>query len=202
MFKDNLARILSEKKKTEKISQAQIARLAGVSPSGFTEWVKGRSSPNPEKIKKLAEVLNVSVEELIGESIPEDTADTFYIPILGTVPAGNPVEAVEFHEGNLPLSKEYRNSVDFGLRVKGNSMIGASILDGDIVFVKQSKDAQNKQIVVAKIDGEATVKRFYRNGESIILKPENNDFEPILVNKDSDFRLVGVVTGLLRKDIG
>lgn len=67
MFKDNLARILSELKKSKKISQAQIARFIGVTPSNITEWLKGRSSPSPEKITKLAEVLGVAVSDLIDE---------------------------------------------------------------------------------------------------------------------------------------
>lgn len=67
MFKDNLNRILSELKKSKKISQAQIARLIGVSPSNITEWLKGRGVPNADKIKKLAEVLGVAVSDLIDE---------------------------------------------------------------------------------------------------------------------------------------
>ena len=73
MFKDNLDRILKELKKSKKISQAQIARLMGVAPSNITEWVKGRSSPGPETITKLAEVLDVKVTDLIDEPQPTET---------------------------------------------------------------------------------------------------------------------------------
>ena len=67
MFSDNLNRILSELKKNKKISQAQIAEMVGITPSGFTDWLKGRGSPSPEKITKLAEVLGVAVSDLIDE---------------------------------------------------------------------------------------------------------------------------------------
>ena len=73
MFKDNLDRIVKELKKSKKISQAQIARLMGVAPSNITEWVKGRSSPGPETITKLAEVLGVKVTDLIDEPQPTET---------------------------------------------------------------------------------------------------------------------------------
>ena len=67
MFKDNLNRIVKEIKKSKKISQAQIAEMVGITPSGFTDWLKGRGSPSPEKITKLAEVLGVAVSDLIDE---------------------------------------------------------------------------------------------------------------------------------------
>ena len=73
MFKDNLNRILKELKKTKKISQAQIAHLIGISPSGLTDWLKGRGSPSPEKITKIAEVLGVQVSDLIDEPQPSET---------------------------------------------------------------------------------------------------------------------------------
>lgn len=196
MLGNRLKNLLAQKK----MSQAELARRIGISPMRVSEWVNDKIDPGTRMIREITRILEISASELIDDTSNIKEA-IVSIPILGTVPAGNPVEAVEYHEGSLPIPQELTKRVDFGLRVKGTSMIGASILDGDIVLVKQTSDVLNKQIVVATMDGEATVKRFYKNGDSIILKPENNDFEPILVSPLSDFRLVGLVTGLWRQEI-
>lgn len=132
MFKNNLARILSDKKKFERISQAQIAREVGVSPSNITEWVKGRGSPGPEKLKILAEVLGVSLAELVGEPPFNPLPGWAKIPILGEVPAGNPVEANEHVVRYFTIPEELKRRMDFGLIIKGDSMINAGIIPGDI----------------------------------------------------------------------
>lgn len=201
MFKNNLARILSEKKKLEKISQAQIAREVGVTPSNITEWLKGRGSPGPEKLKILARVLGVSLSELVGENAVSAEPGWQILPLLGEVPAGNPVEAIECHIGHFSLPRHIARKVDFGLMVKGDSMSGAGIYDGDYVFVKCQPVAENRQIIVARIDGAATVKRFFKTDHSIILKPENNNFDPILVDQSREFVILGIVTGLWRMGI-
>lgn len=201
MFKDRLIALLAKSKKNG-ISASEIAEHLGVKPSQLSDWKIGRYNPSYETLSRIATYFGISVDYLLGEDEPiTDGEPIAYIPILGSVPAGNPVEAVEYHEASFPIPKKLKRNIDFGLKVKGSSMIGAGILECDIVFVKCTKEAHNKQIVVATIDGEATIKRFYKNGDSIILKPENNDFEPILIQPDNAFRLVGIVTGLYRKNI-
>jgi len=136
MFKNNLARILSDKKKLEKISQAQIAREVGVSPSNITEWVKGRGSPGPEKLKILAEVLGVSLADLVGESPFNSSPGWVTIPILGEVPAGNPIEAVECREGNFSLPAHIARRVDFGLRhVTATYLLAAGVPLRDVMQI-------------------------------------------------------------------
>ncbi len=201
MFKDRLIALLAKSKKNG-ISASEIAEHLGVKRSQLSDWKIGRYNPSYETLSRIATYFGISVDYLLGEDEPiTDGEPIFYIPILGSVPAGNPVEAVEYHEASFPIPKKLKRNIDFGLKVKGSSMIGAGIIEGDIVFVKCISEARNKQIVVATIDGEATIKRFYRNGDSIILKPENNDFEPILIQPDNAFRLVGIITGLYRKDV-
>ena len=201
MFSNILSKQLAEAKDNG-ISATEIAEKLGITRSALSSWKLGKATPSPEMLQKLAEIFEVSVDYLVGETHqPGDTEHISYIPILGSVPAGNPVEAVEYHEASFPIPKKLKRNIDFGLKVKGSSMIGAGIIEGDIVFVKCISEARNKQIVVATIDGEATIKRFYKNGDSIILKPENNDFEPILIQPDNAFRLVGIITGLYRKDV-
>ena len=105
------------------------------------------------------------------------------IPIMGRVTAGMPILAVEDIEGYVPVSESVRRGRElFALRVCGESMINAGILDGDIAIVHRTPVAQNGDIVVALIGDEATVKRFYKEDGHFRLQPENDDYEPIIVD--------------------
>lgn len=108
----------------------------------------------------------------------EGAAAAAQVPILGKVTAGQPILAVEDIEGYLPFPEKEGKEL-FALHVSGLSMRDAGILDGDYVVAEQTPDAQNGDVIVAMIDDEATVKRFYREGNMIRLQPENPDFEPI-----------------------
>ena len=124
------------------------------------------------------------------------------IPILGRIAAGAPLLAQENREGELPVAGSWlRGGSDevFALRVRGDSMIEAHICDGDLVLVRRQDSAQPSDIVVAMVDADATVKRFLRDGDRIVLKPEHPTMAPIVVDaRRSDFRILGKVIGLLR----
>lgn len=105
------------------------------------------------------------------------------VPLLGTVTAGQPILAVESVEEYLPLPVKASDKKLFALRVKGDSMINAAILDGDIVVVEQVPTARNGEIVVALIEDEATVKRFFKENGHFRLQPENDDYQPIIVDE-------------------
>ncbi|MBR3988625.1 MAG: transcriptional repressor LexA [Clostridia bacterium] len=106
------------------------------------------------------------------------------IPIMGRVTAGVPILAVEDIEGYVPVSESVRRGRElFALRVCGESMINAGILDGDIAIVHRTPVANNGDIVVALIEDEATVKRFYKENGHFRLQPENDAFEPIIVDE-------------------
>jgi repressor LexA len=123
------------------------------------------------------------------------------LPLVGSVPAGKPIDAIENIEGEIAVDTSFLpKGESFSLRVVGMSMKNAGILDGDIVMVKKQAAAQKGDIVVAILNGEATVKRYIPEGTQIRLQPENDAFEPIIVKKGSgEFRIVGKVVGLLRK---
>jgi repressor LexA len=127
----------------------------------------------------------------------ETGPETVSLPIVGRVAAGVPITATENLEDTfvLPASFVGRNG-SFMLRVKGDSMIDAAILDGDLIVVEPQPDAHNGQIVVALIDGEATVKTFYREAGRIRLQPENRTMEPIYVD---DVTVVGRVEAVVRR---
>jgi len=130
-------------------------------------------------------------------SLPYQAGATVHVPLVGTVTAGNPILAVETHEGHVPAARTLvRERAVFALRVKGDSMIGAAILDGDIVLVEHTPTAENGEIVVALLDDEATVKRFYRENGGYRLQAENPQFPPILTD---ELIVIGRVVGLYRE---
>ncbi len=116
-----------------------------------------------------------------------------YIPVVGVVTAGLPILAVENQEGLMPWDGEPEC---FALRVRGESMIGAGILDGDKVIVRPQPTAEEGQIVVARIGDEATVKRLHRENGQIWLMPENDAFEPL---DGAEAELIGLVKAVVRE---
>jgi repressor LexA len=130
------------------------------------------------------------------------------VPVLGRVAAGTPLLAAENREGELPFaSTALPNGGEdvFALRVRGDSMIEAHICDGDLVLVRRQETAQSNDIVVAMVaseatgEGEATVKRYLRDGARVVLKPENPTMSPIVLDpKERELRILGKVIGLLR----
>ena len=124
------------------------------------------------------------------------TQEAIAVPILGRVTAGTPVLAVENYDGHLSLDPSLvKNDDVFALRVEGDSMVDAGILDGDYVLVRPQDTASNGDIVVALLEDEVTVKRFYRESDGFRLQPENERLAPIYV---SDVSICGKVTGLIR----
>jgi repressor LexA len=124
------------------------------------------------------------------------------VPVLGRIAAGAPIYAAENLEGTIPVSADWleRKGEDvFALRVRGESMVEAHIVDGDLVLVRPQPSAQPGDIVAALVDDEATVKRFAREGERVILKPEHPTMKPIVVEPGrADFRILGKVLGVMR----
>jgi repressor LexA len=119
------------------------------------------------------------------------------LPIVGKVAAGTPITASENIEGELVVPLEFARKRDsFMLRVQGDSMIDAAILSGDLIVVSPQPDAKNGEIVVAMLDGDATVKRFFREGGRIRLQPENASMQPIYAD---DVTIVGRVEAVIRK---
>ena len=125
------------------------------------------------------------------------------IPLLGRIAAGAPITAVENHEDTIPLRPEWLGTGGqdvFALRVRGDSMIDAHIMDGDLVFVRKQETAGSGDIVAAMVDGEATVKRFARESGAVVLRPEHPTMKPIVVEAGrGDFRILGKVVGVMRQ---
>lgn len=123
--------------------------------------------------------------------------ETLAIPIVGNVTAGQPILAFEHIEDTFPVPANFvDDSKHFMLTIKGDSMINAGILDGDYVLVKQQQIASNGDVVVAMIEDEATVKRFFKEENHIRLQPENPSMNPIIAK---DVKILGLIKGVFRK---
>lgn len=140
--------------------------------------------------KRAIEVVNA-----LGQAVLTATRE---VPIVGRVPAGKPFLSEENIEGVLTIPDDMGSGKLFALEVKGDSMIGAGIMDGDRVIVKQQAAAENGEIVCALIEGEATLKRFFKKAGVVTLKAENEKYPPIVVS-EGEFRIAGRVVGLIRK---
>ncbi len=119
------------------------------------------------------------------------------VPILGMVPAGKPIEAIESSSGSLTVPSRYRGDL-YALKVQGESMIEAGIFDGDYVVVRKQSDAEDGEIVVAMIDGEATVKYLEKKRGRLRLLPANSKFKPIELESGRDNRIQGKVVSVQR----
>lgn len=127
------------------------------------------------------------------------TSETIEIPVVGNIAAGSPIIAEQNVEDSFPVPARFvKNSGDFMLKVRGESMIEAGILDGDYILVEQRNTANNGEIVVAMIndyESEATVKTFYKENGHFRLQPENSSMDPIIVD---DLTILGKVVGVFR----
>jgi len=120
------------------------------------------------------------------------------LPIIGSVAAGVPIEAIENIEKRVPVPRDlFRNKPTYLLRVKGDSMVDAGILDGDLIAVQKTAKAREGQIVVARIDDEVTVKRLAIKKNAPVLMPENSAYKPILLAPE-ELVIEGVFVGLIR----
>ena len=148
----------------------------------------------PYHLNALRDAGLIEMDEMKKRAISlPDAQRADRIPVVGVVTAGVPILATENIEGYIPWDGE---SGCFVLRVRGDSMIGAGILDGDKVVVRPQPDAENGQIVVALLDDSATVKRLKKTGRDVWLMPENPSYEPIPGN---EAKILGRVKALIRE---
>ncbi len=157
-----------------------------------------RSSGSSRGIKITLQ--SVSYPDSIERMIGGDDQFSIHLPVVGTVRAGMPQPPVEDIQEYYSIDRNVaRSGGTFFLRVKGDSMINASICEGDLALIRPQEMAQHKDIVVALVDGEATLKRFYRDSDHIRLQPENPNYQPIIIREGgSEFFIVGKVVGIYR----
>lgn len=165
---------------------------------------KGYLIRQDAKSRAIKPVLDIEGDPLEEQDTSQMVMDDIQqIPIVGRIAAGIPITAVENQDDVLNISRSMLPKAEgvFGLVVKGDSMIEAGIFDGDVIFIKPQTTAQNGQIVAAMVDNEATVKRFYHEGNRIRLQPENSSMDPIYIHayEAREAGVIGVVVGLYRR---
>lgn len=176
IFSKNINKYIEQSGKLQK----EIAKELGYSPTTFNTWCVGKIIPSAGKIQKIADYFNIGKSDLLDDKDFSNHTKSIRIPVLGSVPAGVPIEAIEdiidYEEiDSATASKgEY-----FGLKVKGSSM-EPRICEGDILIVKRQDDCESGDIAIVMVNGnDATVKRLMKYADGIRLIPNNPAYEPI-----------------------
>ena len=194
-----LSQILKSLREESGQSQQAFAEALGISRSAVGNYEQGTREPDMETLEKIADLYNVNMDFLYGKTDirrPDmnlaslyDTYDnimpikTKKIPLLGEIACGEPIYADQDFESYVEVGTDIR--ADFALRASGDSMIGARIKDGDIVFVRKQDIVDPGEIAAVIIEGEATLKRvYYQEGNRLILQAENSAYPPMVYEAD------------------
>jgi len=170
--------------------------LQALARKGVIELVSGTSRGIRLRNKDLQSINASRARQL---NLPLPSLSQLILPLIGRVAAGAPILAQEHVEQSYQLERGFFQRVpDYLLKVRGMSMRGAGILDGDLLAVRSTKEAKNGQIVVARLGDTVTVKRFMRKPDRIELHAENADFKTVVVEPGDPFEIEGLVVGLIR----
>ncbi|WP_455256750.1 LexA family protein [Peptoniphilus asaccharolyticus] len=193
------------------INQAELCRRTGIGKSSISTYLSGDYEPKQTNLYKIAEALDVSIPWLNGYDVnmEKNTEErplpsnlipitkVNRIPVVGTIAAGKPITATENIESYIMLDQEYK--ADFALKIKGDSMIDAGINDGDLALIIKDKPIINGDIYAVLVDGDATLKKVYKNDDYLTLQPCNSRYEPLMVKQDDEPYIVGKLSGIVRK---
>lgn len=195
---DSFAARLEKALQERDVRQVELAERTGISKSAISQYLSGAFVPKQVNTYKIASALGVNPAWLMGKAVSMEPASlanevplaTKRVPLIGDIAAGEPILA--YDDCRTYVEVDGNLQVDFCLKVQGDSMVDARINDGDIVFVRRQPIVDNGEIAVVLIDGEATLKRFYRGNGGVILKPENAKYQPRYYT-EGDFRDVRIL---------
>ena len=206
-FKTRLKQLRNERR----ISQRQLAEFLKVAPSTISMYENGQREPNFEVLESLADFFNVDLNYLLGKTnkttkiiLDSESSKGIQIPVLGTVPAGIPMSAIEDIIDYEEIPKSWENQGEFfGLKIKGDSMY-PTLENGDVVIVKKQSTADNGDTVIVMVNGDdATCKRYERSETGIMLIPNNNAYNPVFYTNEEiealPLTIIGKVVELRRK---
>lgn len=176
---------LLEYKDRYDMSSTELAAKAGIPQQTLSRYELGQRMPKIDIVQNIAAALDVNFMWLVGYDVPmKDTVDEIQpidvqqVPLVGRISCGEPILAEEHFDSYIRVGAHIK--CDFCLIAKGDSMTGARIYDGDIVFIRQQPTVNNGEIAAVLIDDEATLKRVYVREDSIRLEPENPKYKPLL----------------------
>lgn len=178
-----------------------VANRIGLSTSTISRYENGIvENVSIPTMQMLADLYKVNVLWLLGKSEEKheriiNKQSTISVPLVGTIAAGTPILAEENVERYFNIDSSIK--ADFCLRIKGDSMINEGIHNNDIVFIHQQPILENGEIGAVIIDGEATLKRFYKTNTGIVLQPANEKYAPIIVDENSNLIIAGKLSAIL-----
>ncbi len=186
------------------LTQEELAAKLGIKKAAVSKYENGTVlNLKRDTIEKIAHIFNVKPSVILGieDEPPTPTFDNIYpieikrYPLLGEIACGVPKLAEQDYESYVECGADVK--ADFVLRCKGDSMINSRIFDGDIVFIREQPTVENGEIAAVIIDDEATLKRFRKVGDMVILSPENPNYSDIIVNlnESSNIRILGKAIG-------
>ena len=191
-------------RKERKYTQAHLAELLGTKPTTVASWEQGRNKPLMDKVQKMAIIFNVPISEIVGGEENDAPSNIIYplsdglqrvtIPIIGEIACGDPITAEENIEGYTEetFEKPIPSGTLFALRCKGHSM-EPTIHDGSLVTIREQPDVEDGEIAAVLVDGdtEATLKRVKRQGDLVMLMPDNKNYDPIILDEKNPGRIIG-----------
>lgn len=197
---ENIKKLMNERGWT----QVKLSERSGISKSTLSDYVNCKTLINPGNVEKLARtfgVLKSDIDPSFKPAVVVQEQPIIYsaepvvkLPIVGKISCGNGTVALEEIEGYEDTPRDWLNGGEyFYLRAKGDSMINARIMDGDLLLIRRQEEVENGEIAAVVIDGDAVLKRVYKNNNTLILQSENPKYQPILCNKNNTdtIRIVG-----------
>lgn len=185
------------------LSQSKFAEVLNVSKSSINMYERGEREPGADKLEAIADFFNVDLDYLYGRTDVRNKSQldvifgikniipmpkTRKIPLLGSIACGVPILAAENIEEEIDIPSTIH--ADFALTCKGDSMIGARIKDGDIVYIKSQPDVNDGEIAAVLIEDEATLKRVYKSNNQVILQAENPNFPPKVLSESDGLNIL------------
>ena len=199
------------------MKQIELATRSGISKYSISHYLKGDWEGKQDAVYELARALNVSEAWLMGYDVPAERSAPKVsvqldkkptippgfmplpkmrnVPLIGAIACGDPITAIQNREGDVNAPVDMR--CDFALKCQGESMIGAGIHDGDVVYIRVQPEVENGEIAAVRIGEEATLKRVYLHNDYIELRPENPAFESIIRRREemNDVQIEGKAVG-------
>lgn len=201
---------IKELRKKNRMTQADLAKKLNVAPTAVSAWERNENRPLMDKIAIMSEMFDVpisyffedfkTIQEVRKEPAQYICTEFSRLPIIGSISCGDGVIAYEEIKGYEEVPSSWLNGGEyFFVRAKGDSMINARIMDGDLLLIRRQDDVENGEIAAVLIDDEIVLKRVYKTNDTIILQSENPKYQPIVVQK-SDMKNVRVI-GKLKKAV-
>ena len=183
------------------LTQAEVAKVLGMSRQAYSKYETGESDPSTATLRTLADLYGTTVDYLVRglsdrpECLP--IPETKRVPRIGTISCGAPILAVENYDtyDEVPAAVH----ADFTVLAKGDSMVGARIYDGDIVYIRQQDDCDSGDIVAVIINDEVVLKRFIIANGTRMLMSENPKYLPIIINRSDSVRILGKAVGFVAR---